>query len=59
MFEFEDESPEPQPSSSGKDRAVSVARSFLLMIGLAVVALAAAGFLVIWAVDVLGTQSRS
>lgn len=59
MFEFEDDPQEPTPDGRRWDRAAAMSRSFLMMIGLAVVALAAAVFLVIWAVDVLGAQKGS
>lgn len=56
MFEFEDE---PAEAPRDDNRLAAMSRSFLMMIGLAIVALAAAGFLAIWIIDVLPAQPRS
>ncbi|SDS90618.1 hypothetical protein [Actinoplanes derwentensis] len=56
MFEFEDETTE---APRDKNRLAAMSRSFLLMIGLATVALAAAAFLAIWIIDVLPAQNRT
>ncbi|WP_430782465.1 hypothetical protein [Actinoplanes sp. G11-F43] len=53
MFDFEGETRENDPPSSPWARIAAASGTFMAMIGLAVVALGAAGFAIVWLVGTI------